>query len=79
MAIEEAKDLATMTMEELLGYFITHEQTLQIDEEEMETTKKNHRILMQEEDDDLDEEMAPLTRKFKKFFKRKIGANASRK
>lgn len=31
MAIEEAKDLATMNMEKLLGSLINHECTMQID------------------------------------------------
>lgn len=36
-------------------------------------------ILMQEEDEDLDEGMALLTRNFKRFLKKKVGANPSRR
>lgn len=39
----------------------------------------NLRILIQEEDEDLDEEMVLLTRKFNTIFKKKIGANTSRR
>lgn len=49
----------------------------------MKSTKKNMdldlRILMQEVDEDLDEEMALITRNFKKFFRKKIGADTSRR
>lgn len=40
MTIEEAEDLTTTTMEELLGSFITHEHTLHMDKDEMKTSKK---------------------------------------
>lgn len=38
--IEEAKDLVTITMEELLGSLITLEHTLQMNKEEVEINKK---------------------------------------
>lgn len=38
--IEEAKDLATMNMEQLLGPLITHECPMQMDKEDMEINKK---------------------------------------
>lgn len=82
-AIEEAKGLAIMTMEEIFGSLITHEHTLQMDREVVEINKKKKeltlRILIQEEDEDLDEEMVLLTRKFNTIFKKKIGANTSRR
>lgn len=75
MIIEETKGLATMTIDEPFGSLITHENTLQMDEE-MEINKKKKkdlalRILTQKEDEVLDEEMTPLTTNFKKFFKKK--------
>lgn len=57
MAIEEVKGLATMTMEELWGCFITPEHTLQMDEAETEINNKKDlalKILIQGEEDDLD-------------------------
>lgn len=40
IVIEEAKDLATMTMKKLFGSFITNEHTLQMDNEEIRQTKR---------------------------------------
>lgn len=39
-AIEEDKDLSSMTMEELVKFFITHEHTLKIEKDEMENNMK---------------------------------------
>lgn len=74
-AVKKSKDLATMTMDELLGSLIIHEYTLQMDKEDMETTKKKDlalRILMQEEDDDLDEE-------WEKNLKNRVGSSTLRR
>lgn len=38
--IEEAKDLATMSMKEFITSLITHEYTSQMDKEEVENNKK---------------------------------------
>lgn len=64
-----------MTMKELLGSFITHEHTMQMDRDKVEINKKKKkdlalRILMQEEDEDLDEGMTLLTTNFKMFLKK---------
>lgn len=40
MAIEEAKNPKTITTEELLGFLITHEHTLQRDKKKKEVDKK---------------------------------------
>lgn len=79
--IEQAKDITPMTMEEmemafikdpallkdLVGFLISYEHTLQMDEE-MENKKKKDlalKILMQGEEDDLDEKIAFITRNFR--------------
>lgn len=82
--IEEATNLATMIMDELIGSLITHEHTLQMDKDEMKTNNKKKKdlapkILMQEEEDDFDEKMTLITRKFKGFQGKKVGSNTSRK
>ena len=79
-AIEEAKDLKKLTLEELLDSLITHEQTLLQDKEEG-ATKKNERKdfslksalknLEVSDDDDLD--VSLLTNKFKRCLKSKEG------
>lgn len=61
-AIEEGKDLATMTIEGHLESLITHDHTLQMNREKVEINKKKKkdlalRILIQEEDEDLDEDI----------------------
>ncbi|GAV79723.1 UBN2 domain-containing protein, partial [Cephalotus follicularis] len=62
-AIEEAKDLNTLPLEELLGSLMTHEMTI-----------KNH------EDEDSDDEMALITRRFKKILaKKKFGSKHFKK
>lgn len=45
--IEEAKDLASMNMKEVLSCLITHEHTLEIYKEEMEINKKKKMDLAQ--------------------------------
>lgn len=77
MGVEEANDLAIMSMEELLGTLIPHGHTLEIDKEDVETNKKKNKdiafkILMQEKDEDLDEGMALLPRNCKRFLKKKV-------
>ena len=74
-AIEEAKDLKTLPLEELLGSLITHEQTLLNDKEDKGTSKKKKdlalRILQELEVSDDDNEIALLTNKFKRFLRNK--------
>lgn len=70
-AIEEAKDLKTLSVEQLIGSLITHEMVLT--EEEDEKPKKGIALqaTSKDEESEEDEEMALLTRRFKKFIKRK--------
>lgn len=73
-----------MTMEEIVGSFITHEHTLQMDKEEMENNKKKMKdlalkILMRGQKDDLDEETTFITRNFKRFLRKKVRLPTSRR
>lgn len=65
-AIEEAKNLTTITIKELLGSFITHEHTLQRDckEKEIDNKKKRDIALQSLMGDDNDIDMALVTRHF---------------
>jgi len=79
-AIQEAKDLDAITMDELIGNLQTYE--LRRNSQHQEETKKERGIalkIMEEESIDLeDEDMAMMTRKFKKFFN-KTKENARKK
>jgi len=70
--IQEAKDLKTLSLDELIGNLQTFE--LRRTSQQQEETKKDRGLalkIMKEDSFDLDEEdMAMLTRKFKKFFKK---------
>ena len=82
-AIQEAKDLNTLPLEELLGSLMTHELSMKQHQED--EVKKKRTIALksttspdyetdESEDEEQDEEMALITRKFKKFLrKRKQG------
>ena len=71
-AIQEAKDLKTLSLDELIGNLQTYE--LRRNSQQQEETKKDRGLalkIMEEDSSELDEEdMAMLTRKFKKFFKK---------
>ena len=78
-AIEEAKDLTKIGLDELLGSLMTHEITLKTNEESDESKKKkkiafkasSSQINEETKDDnDSDEDMAPFIRGFNKMFKR---------
>ncbi|GAV79906.1 UBN2 domain-containing protein, partial [Cephalotus follicularis] len=79
--IEEAKDLNTLPLEDLLGSLMTHEFSIlkRDDEEETERKKKNVIALKsttnEETDNESDQELALITRKFKRFLesKKKVG------
>ncbi|GAV65238.1 UBN2 domain-containing protein, partial [Cephalotus follicularis] len=78
MAIEEAKNLNILPLEDLLGSLMTHELTMQKkeDDEEKEKKKKNVVVLKSiedsyDDDDDDDDELALFTRKSKKFLANK--------
>ena len=69
--IQEAKDLKILSLDELIGNLQTYELRRNSQQEE---TKKDCVLalkIMEEDSSELDEEdMAMLTRKFKKFFKK---------
>ncbi|GAV86660.1 zf-CCHC domain-containing protein/DUF4219 domain-containing protein/UBN2 domain-containing protein [Cephalotus follicularis] len=72
-AIEEAKNLNVLPLEDLLASLITHELSMQKKDDDEEKEKKKKKIValksLQIEDfEDDDEELALNTRKFKKFL-----------
>ncbi|GAV64551.1 zf-CCHC domain-containing protein/UBN2 domain-containing protein [Cephalotus follicularis] len=90
-AIEEAKNLNVLALEDILGSLMTHELSMQKkdDDEEKENKKKKIVALKSsqnedsedDDDDDNDEELAFLTRRFKKFLagKKKFGGRPNKK
>jgi hypothetical protein len=75
-AIEEAKDLTKMSLDELLGSLMTHEIMLKGREEEEAkpkrslTLKSSHQESEEEKESDDDKETALLTKRFKKFMRK---------
>jgi FtsZ-binding cell division protein ZapB len=74
-AIEEANDLSTLTVENLIGNLMAYE--VQLEDRKRDTEPKNKKVLAfkasssdTEDTDDDEEEIAMITRKFKKFLKR---------
>ncbi|GAV79094.1 zf-CCHC domain-containing protein/UBN2 domain-containing protein [Cephalotus follicularis] len=79
-AIEEAKDLNTLPLEELLGSLMTHEMTIKNHEDDEEQDKKKKKVIAfkssttDSSGEDSDDEMALITRRFKKYLaKKKFG------
>ncbi|GAV84528.1 UBN2 domain-containing protein, partial [Cephalotus follicularis] len=80
-AIEEAKDLNTLPMEDLIGSLMTQELSILKRDDEEETERKKKKVIAlkstsnEETDNESDQELALITRKFKKFLesKKKIG------
>ncbi|GAV63762.1 UBN2 domain-containing protein, partial [Cephalotus follicularis] len=76
-SIDEAKDLNTLPLEDLLGSLMTHELfvTRKDDDEENEKRKKKVIALKsstnEETNDESDQELALITRKFKRFLANK--------
>ncbi|KAK2972465.1 hypothetical protein RJ640_003891 [Escallonia rubra] len=75
IAIQKAKDLNVLKLEELVGSLMTHEITMKIHDEEETTSKKKNLALKAEashepteSSDDFDPDMAFITCKFKKFI-----------
>jgi len=72
IAIQEAKDLKTLSLDEIIGNLQTYE--LRRNSQQQEETKKDRGLalkIMEEVSSELDEEdMAMITRKFKKIFKK---------
>jgi len=75
MAIQEAKDLKTFSLDELIGNLQTYE--LRRNSQQQEENKKDCGLalkIMEEDSSELGEEdVAMITRKFKKFFKKTKG------
>ena len=71
-AIQEAKDLKTLSLDELIGNLQTYE--FRRNSQQQEESKKDRGLALkitEEDSSEMDEEdMAMLTRKFKKFFKK---------
>ncbi|GAV68732.1 UBN2 domain-containing protein, partial [Cephalotus follicularis] len=77
-AIEEAKDLSTLPLEQLLGSLMTHETTMK-NHENVEVKKKKSIALKaskQESESDKDGDVALITSQFKKFLKSQKGKKA---
>jgi len=72
-AIQEAKGMKAITLDELIGNLQTYE--LRRNSQQQQETKKDHGIglkVMEEDSSDFDDEdMAMIIRNFKKFFKKK--------
>ncbi|GAV71242.1 zf-CCHC domain-containing protein/UBN2 domain-containing protein [Cephalotus follicularis] len=86
IAIEEAKDLNTLPLEELLGSLMTHEMTIKNHEDDEEQDKKKKKVIAfksstaDSSEEDSDDEMALITRRFKKFLaKKKFGSKNLKK
>ncbi|GAV57358.1 zf-CCHC domain-containing protein/UBN2 domain-containing protein [Cephalotus follicularis] len=90
-AIEEAKNLNILALEDLLGSLMTHELSIQKkdDDEEKEKKKKKKIVALkssqtedsEDDDNDDDDELAFITRRFKKFLasKKKFGGTPNKK
>ncbi|GAV67320.1 UBN2 domain-containing protein [Cephalotus follicularis] len=85
-AIEEAKDLNSLPLEELLGSLMTHKMTIKNHEDDEEQDKKKKKVIAfksstaDSSDEDSDDEMALITRRFKKYWaKKKFGSKHFKK
>ncbi|GAV73846.1 zf-CCHC domain-containing protein/UBN2 domain-containing protein [Cephalotus follicularis] len=77
--IEEAKDLSTLTLEQLLGSLMTHETTMK-NHEHVETKRKKPIALeASKEDSESDGDMTLITSQFKKFLKSQKGKKVFKK
>ncbi|GAV85747.1 UBN2 domain-containing protein, partial [Cephalotus follicularis] len=77
-AIEEAKDLSTLPLEQLLGSLMTHETTMKNHENVEVKKKKSIALKASKEESESDEEgdTALITSQFKKFLKNQKGKKA---
>ncbi|GAV92289.1 zf-CCHC domain-containing protein/UBN2 domain-containing protein, partial [Cephalotus follicularis] len=80
-AIEEAKDLSTLPLEQLLGSLMTHETTMKNHEHVEVKKKKSIALKASKEESESDEEgdVALITSQFKKFLKSQKGKKALKK
>ncbi|GAV84509.1 LOW QUALITY PROTEIN: UBN2 domain-containing protein, partial [Cephalotus follicularis] len=80
-AIEEAKDLSTLPLEQLLGSLMTHETTMK-NHENVEVKKKKSiafKASKEESESDEDGDVALITSQFKRFLKSKKGKRLSKR
>ncbi|GAV84225.1 UBN2 domain-containing protein [Cephalotus follicularis] len=76
-SIEEAKDLNTLPLEELLGSLMTHEMTIKNHEDDEEQDKKKKKVIafksstVDSNEEESDDEMALITRRLKRFLANK--------
>ncbi|GAV68733.1 LOW QUALITY PROTEIN: UBN2 domain-containing protein, partial [Cephalotus follicularis] len=73
-AIEEAKDLSTLPLEQLIGSLMTHE-TIMKSHEHVESKKKKSIALKaskEESESDEDDDIVLISKQFKKFLKKKV-------
>ncbi|GAV68123.1 UBN2 domain-containing protein, partial [Cephalotus follicularis] len=77
-AIEEAKDLSTLPLEQLLGSLMTHETTMKNHEHVEVKKKKSIAFKASKEDSESDEDgdVALITSQFKRFLKSQKGKKA---
>ena len=78
-AIQEAKDMNKITLDELIGNLQTYE--LRKNSQQKDETKRDRGLALkalEDESDSDEEEIAMITQKFKKFFK-KVKENSKRK
>ncbi|GAV88155.1 UBN2 domain-containing protein, partial [Cephalotus follicularis] len=80
-AIEEAKDLTTLPLEQLLGSLMTHEAIMKNHESEVTKVRKTAALRASKEENESDEDgdMALITTQFKKLLKRQKGKKAFKK
>ncbi|GAV70621.1 zf-CCHC domain-containing protein/UBN2 domain-containing protein [Cephalotus follicularis] len=80
-AIEEAKDLSTLPLEQLLGSLMTHETTMKNHENVEVKKKKSIAFKASKEDSESDEDgdVALITSQFKRFLKNLKGKKAFKK
>ncbi|GAV75134.1 LOW QUALITY PROTEIN: zf-CCHC domain-containing protein/UBN2 domain-containing protein, partial [Cephalotus follicularis] len=80
-AIEEAKDLSTLPLEQLLGSLMTHETTMK-NHEHVKVKKKKTIALKasrEESESDEDDDIILISKQFKKFLKSQKGKKAFKK
>ncbi|GAV58688.1 UBN2 domain-containing protein, partial [Cephalotus follicularis] len=80
-AIEEAKDLSTLALEQLLGSLMTHETTMKNHENVDVKKKKAIAFKASKEDSESDEDgdVALITSQFKRFLKNQKGRKIFKK
>ncbi|GAV70820.1 UBN2 domain-containing protein, partial [Cephalotus follicularis] len=81
MAIEEAKDLSTLPLEQLLGSLMIHETTMKNHDNVEVKKKKSIAFKASKEDSESDEDgyVALITSQFKRFLKNQKGKKAFKK